>query len=222
MSDLVSFVTNSSATTSDALTSRTGLADNFDTFLTLLTTQMQNQDPLSPLDSTEFTNQLVQFSGVEQQIRTNETLTNLIDTSNASAGASLVGYLGQMAEIDSAGAGFHGTPVEWKYRLPNDAASASLIVQNVDGTVVWSQDAELTAGSHQFEWDGGTLTGGTVNEGEVFYASIVAEDANGEALDVPVTTLTRVTGVDLSAGSPALQTTAGIYSYSDVLGVTQD
>lgn len=220
MSDLISFVTTSTTATADAGSSRVGLADNFDTFLTLLTTQMQNQDPLSPLDSTEFTNQLVQFSGVEQQIRTNETLTSMIESSTASTGAALVGYLGQTAEINSAGAGFHGDPVTWKYTLPYDVESAKFVVQNVDGTVVYSADAEATTGGHEVAWDGENLTGGVADQDEVYYASIVATDANGEQVTVSMSLIAQVTGVDLSNGTPALKTPVGIYGYTDVLGVS--
>ena len=113
MTDLISFVTSSGTTAPSSGSDLSGLADNFDTFLTLLTTQMQNQDPLAPLDSTEFTNQLVQFSSVEQQIKTNESITSLVAASNASTGASLSGYLGQTAQLNSTGSGYYGDEASW-------------------------------------------------------------------------------------------------------------
>src|SRR6218665_2922595 len=106
MSDLISFVPPPTATTGNASQSAATLSSNFHTFLTILTPQIQNQDPLEPMDSTQFTEQLVQFSGVEQQIRVNTQLETLIKATNSNAGASLSGYLGQEAEIDSAGAQF--------------------------------------------------------------------------------------------------------------------
>ena len=74
---------SSSSGTTGATTS-TGLADNFQTFLTLLTTQLQNQNPLDPLDTNQFTQQLVQFAGVEQQLKMNDTLATLLTLNQAS------------------------------------------------------------------------------------------------------------------------------------------
>src|ERR1700744_3656694 len=83
------------ASSSTQSAAQSQLSGNFDTFLTLLTTQLQNQDPLSPMDSTQFTQQLVEYSQVEQQINTNTNLTSLISLQQAGAGAASVGYLGK-------------------------------------------------------------------------------------------------------------------------------
>ena len=85
MTDLISFVPPSSSSATSNAASATSLAKNFDTFLTILTAQIQNQDPLEPLDSTQFTEQLVQFSGVEQQIRTNQSMETLIAATRSNA-----------------------------------------------------------------------------------------------------------------------------------------
>ena len=87
---------------SATLAGRKSLASNFDTFLSLLTTQMKNQDPLSPMDSTEFTNQLVQFAQVEQQINSNESLTNLIGLSQQNIVTNSVNYIGKTVEANIA------------------------------------------------------------------------------------------------------------------------
>ena len=220
MTDLISFVTSSGTTASSSGSDLSGLADNFDTFLTLLTTQMQNQDPLAPLDSTEFTNQLVQFSSVEQQIKTNESITSLVAASNASTGASLSGYLGQTAQLNSTGSGYYGDEASWSYKLANDAKTASIVIQNIDGKIIYSQDAETEAGSHEFVWDGSTLDGGEAESGKVYYATVTAKDANGDAVEAGVSVLAKVTGVDMSYDTPALTTSAGIFSYTDVLRIS--
>lgn len=220
MSDLISFVTTSSTTTSSSGADAIGLADNFDTFLTLLTAQMQNQDPLAPLDSTEFTNQLVQFSSVEQQIKTNESIESLVSSTNASTGAALSGYLGQTVEINSTGQGFHGEEASWSYRLADDAAEASIVIQNIDGEVIYNSEIDGAAGKHEFVWDGSTKSGGTADPDQVYYATIAATDANGEELSASVTVLAKVMGVDMSYEEPAIMTTAGIFSYTDVLRIS--
>ncbi|HZZ11369.1 MAG TPA: flagellar hook capping FlgD N-terminal domain-containing protein, partial [Paraburkholderia sp.] len=87
-------IDNNTAAGAGQSTASQQLAGNFDTFLTLLTTQLQNQDPLSPMDSTQFTQQLVAFSGVEQQINTNNNLQSLIALNQSQQAASAVSYIG--------------------------------------------------------------------------------------------------------------------------------
>src|SRR3990170_788928 len=83
-------------------TDRASIANNFDQFLTLLTTQLKNQSPLDPLDTNQFTAQLVQFAGVEQQLKTNETLTSLLSLNAAGTATSAVGFIGSTITADGA------------------------------------------------------------------------------------------------------------------------
>ncbi|MDP3492432.1 MAG: flagellar hook capping FlgD N-terminal domain-containing protein [Hyphomonadaceae bacterium] len=216
MADLISFVPPPTATPSSGAASAASLSSNFDTFLTILTAQIQNQDPLEPMDSTQFTDQLVQFSGVEQQIRVNTQLETLITATNSSAGASLSGYLGQVAEIDSAGAQFTGEPVQWRYELPSDASSATVTVTDAAGKVLYSKAGKLTAGSHEFTWNGELNKGGTAALDQPYWISVVAEDANKQAITPSHSLVTNITGVDLSYGEPALTTPAGVFAFSDI------
>lgn len=217
MSDAISFVPVTNTNTgSTSANSAAALADNFDTFLTILTAQIQNQDPLEPMDSSKFTEQLVQFSGVEQQIKVNTQLETLIKATTSNAGASLSGYLGQTAEIDSAGAEFKGEPVTWRYTLPSDSAKTTITVTDASGKVVYSKTGELKAGTHDFEWDGELNTGGMAAEGKPYWINVIAEDANAAAIKPVHTLVTTITGVDLTYGEPALTTPAGVFAYSDI------
>ncbi len=219
MSDLISFVQPSTAAansgTSDASVSQATLANNFDTFLTLLTAQIQNQDPLEPLDSNQFTDQLVQFSGVEQQIRTNESMETLIAATRSGAGATLSGYLGQTAEVATNGAGFSGDPVTFGYNLSSDAAEAKISVLDSNGAVVYSTTGTTAAGSNTFNWNGETNQGTTAAPG-AYFLNVKATNANEDAVQAAYSVRATVTGVDLTADEPALTTTAGIYAYSDI------
>ncbi|HEY7800986.1 MAG TPA: FlgD immunoglobulin-like domain containing protein, partial [Hyphomonadaceae bacterium] len=132
-------------------------------------------------------------------------------------GAMLSGYLGQDAEIDSAGAHFTGEPIHWRYSLPADASSTTVTVTDADGKVVYSQTGEKTAGTHDFEWDGDLIGGGTAALDRPYYISVVAEDANKKAITPYHSLVTTVTGVDLTYGEPALTTGAGIFAYADVI-----
>lgn len=216
MSDLISFVPPPTTTGTTGAQSAATLSTNFDTFLTILTAQIQNQDPLEPMDSTQLTEQLVQFSGVEQQIRVNTQLETLIAATNSSAGASLSGYLGQEAEIDSAGAQFTGEPVKWRYELPSDASSTTVTVTDAMGKVLYSKTGELKAGSHEFVWNGELNKGGTAATDQPYWISVVAEDANKKAITPKHSLVTNITGVDLTYGEPALTTPAGVFAFSDI------
>ena len=215
MVDMISFVPPP-ATGTTATDSAASLASNFDTFLTILTAQIQNQDPLEPLDSSQFTQQLVQFSGVEQQIRSNKQLETLISATNSSAGAALSGYLGEDVEIDTAGAQYTGDPIHWRYTLPADAKSTTVTVTDATGKVLYSKTGELTAGAHDFVWSGEALPGKTIAEGQPYWISVVAEDANKKAITPQHSLVTKVTGVDLTYGEPALTTPAGVFAYADI------
>lgn len=221
MTTPISFVPTPTTPTGGSTDSAASLADNFDTFLNILTAQIQNQDPLEPMDSSQFTEQLVQFSGVEQQIKSNKSLEALLAASNASTGAALSGYLGQEAEIASAGAAFTGDPVRWRYYLPTDAASTTVTVTDAKGKVLFSKAGELGSGAHDFTWDGVMNNGEVAETDQAYWISVVAEDANGKALTPTHTVLTTITGVDLTYGEPALTTSAGIFTYADILRLTR-
>lgn len=220
MSDAISFVPTPTANAGAGTGASTAaLADNFDTFLTILTAQIQNQDPLEPMDSSKFTEQLVQFSGVEQQIKANKQLEELLVATHSSAGAALSGYLGQQAEIDTAGAQYTGDPITWKYALPADAAKVTITVTDATGKVLYSksgQGDELDAGSHDFAWDGTLKGGGKAEEGEPYWINVIAEDANAKSIAPQHSLVTTITGVDLTYGEPALTTPSGIFAYADI------
>jgi flagellar basal-body rod modification protein FlgD len=211
---MISFVPAAKATTPTA-DAGAALSGNFDTFLKILTSQIQNQDPLQPTDSAQFTQQLVQFSNVEQQIKTNTQLTSLLTQNRTATGASLAGYLGQTAEINQNGADFEGQTVNWKYNLPSSAAKAVVTVSDANGKIVYSGDAATGEGEHAFDWKGELFGGGTAPKG-AYYINIVAEDANAAKINATYSVLATVTGVDLTYGDPALTTSAGVFSYADV------
>src|SRR3954447_9543200 len=116
------------ATDSGAM-GRARLAENFDTFLSLLTTQLKNQDPLSPLDSNQFTQQIVQMTGVEQQLLTNDLLKKLVG--NTGSGVSTaVALIGKEVRAESADAGLKGGQATWTYNLGRAADDVKLEVLN--------------------------------------------------------------------------------------------
>src|SRR5262245_44035848 len=129
---MVSPVTPSStaATASAAASAQQQLSTNFDSFLTLLTTQLQNQDPLQPMDSNQFTQQLVEFSQVEQQINSNKNLESLISLTKNQASVNAVSYIGKTLTLTDGTGALKDGEVTWAYSLDSAATTANLIVSD--------------------------------------------------------------------------------------------
>ncbi|NWG53479.1 MAG: flagellar hook assembly protein FlgD [Hydrogenophilaceae bacterium] len=206
-------------TTSASQTARTKLSENFDTFLVLLTAQLQNQDPLSPMDSSEFTQQLVQFSQVEQQISTNDNLETLISQQSAAAAALPLSYLGRAALIESSRATLYEEgSARWSYSFEEEPASVTLTVKDSSGRIVYSEEGVAASGAHNFTWDGTKANGEAATPG-VYTLSVVALDDAGETVASKVNVMELVTGVDFTSGAPRIVTSSGSHDLEDVLGV---
>lgn len=173
------------------------LADNFDTFLTLLTEQLQNQDPLNPMDSQQFVSQLVDFSSVEQLIGSNQSLQSLLELQSATARMSAVDYIGKQATVSTDKAALSGGQASWTYGLPREADRSQIVITNEQGRVVRTLDGETGAGPHDFTWDGRDDAGNLQPDG-IYTLQVVANDANDNGMFVPVRVTGEVTGVDMS------------------------
>jgi flagellar basal-body rod modification protein FlgD len=209
----------SSTTTSNTSTARTSLASNFETFLTLLTTQLKNQDPLSPLDSNKFTAQLTQMTGVEQQLLTNDLLTSLLTAQQSQGMTGASNYIGKEVTAVWSADKLTDGQANWSYELGATASSATLSVLDSTGKTVWTGDAPaLSEGTHDFTWDGKTTAGGQAADGGVYTLKITAKNAAG---DVTSQVLTRgqVSGVELYDGTPYLNVGNSIVPLSTVIAL---
>ena len=149
---------------------------DFQTFLTLLTTQMRNQDPLKPMDSTEFVAQLASFSAVEQQIRSNDRLQGILDVLSGGSPAGLAEWIGREVRV-AAEADFAGAPVDVAVEPADGADKAVLVVTNDFGNEV--ARLPVAADATEVSWDGTGAAGGTVAHGRYGFA---LESYAGEAL----------------------------------------
>jgi flagellar basal-body rod modification protein FlgD len=217
---MVDAITTTEAVTR-ANTSRTSLVSNFETFLSLLTAQLKNQDPLSPLDSNDFTAQLTQMTGVEQQLLTNDLLTSLLA---AQQGGSLTGatsYIGKDATAVWSAARLEDGGATWSYELGTSASSAELQVLDATGKVVWTGPApERADGTHDFVWDGKTTAGGQLPDGGVYTLQVVAKNGTTD-VESQVLTRGRVSGVELYDGQPYLSIGTSIVPLSAVIGLEE-
>jgi flagellar basal-body rod modification protein FlgD len=189
--------------TPGATRSQSQLAANFDTFLVLLTAQLKNQDPLEPMDSNQFTQQLVQFSQVEQQINSNKNLESLIALTKARSAADAVSYLGKTLTITDGTAALMGGEALWAYSLETDAATATLTVRNMHGDVVYSSPAETSQGLHSFSWDG-VGTGGVTLPPGPYQLLVTATTMDGAAIGTRIASQGVISEVDLTGSEPIL------------------
>jgi flagellar basal-body rod modification protein FlgD len=156
------------------------------TFLRMLTVQMQNQDPLNPMSSSDFAVQLATFSGVEQQTQTNQLLQSMLGRMGL---ADLGGWVG-MEVLSAEGAWFDGAPVALDPNLPQDAERGLLLIRNPAGSIV--DTIEVAPGTRDLSWDGRTLEGAEAPHGQ--YSFTLESYRGGELLDaVPVAAYQRVT-----------------------------
>ena len=190
----VSPTQTATGTSSGQNSSISSLAENFDNFLTLLTTQLQHQDPLAPLDSNEFTNQLVNFTGVEQQVLQNQNLEKLIALQEQIQTIGAVSYIGKVIEAAGNTNMLIDGGATFSYILPETAESAVMRVFDSSGDLVFQQTVEPTAGIHDIEWDGSTLQGGIAPDGAYAFA-ITALDNEELPIEVTHRILGRVTGI---------------------------
>ena len=190
--------TNTATTPAPASTpNRATLTGDLESFLLLLTTQLKNQDPLSPLDSNEFAAQLAQFATVEQAIKTNENLNNLIGISKAGQAAAAVSYLGKTIEAEGDTVPLIDGRAEYAYTLPTNATSVTLAIANDQGRVVFSTTGETATGKHNFVWDGIDNQGIEVAPG-IYRLLVGAADSEGDQIPAETRIVGRVDGADTS------------------------
>ena len=207
-------------TTAADATSRIGsssalLSSNFETFLALLTAQLKNQDPLSPVDSNEFTGQLTQMAGVEQQLLTNDLLTALLKGQQGSGLDGAAQYIGRDATAVWSAVTAEGGAATWSYELGGNATTATIQVLNSAGRVVHEAAApQRGEGVHDFTWNGG-------EDGQVYTLKVVARDGAGSEVPAQVLIRGRVSGVEMYDGQPYLTIGGSILPLSSVIALEE-
>lgn len=176
------------------------LGSNFNTFLTMLTTQLKHQDPLSPMDSTQFTNQLVQFSSVEQQINANSNLEKLIKLQQTAQTTQGINYLGQTVEVAGTNLPLQDGAASLTYTLPKEARDVKVAIRDASGTLVKTINGETKAGTHNLDWDGKDTSGNQLDDGR-YSITVTATAADGTSITTTSSTFGRITKVTNDAAN---------------------
>ena len=194
---------SSSTTSSQTSSAQSALSDNYDMFLELLTVQIKNQNPLDPMDVDKFTDQLTQFSSVEQQITTNRNLETMIESISASNLSSVVNYIGKEVEANGATTVLKNGQAQWSATTSQDA-TGTVTIKNSAGATIYTEKVALPKGTSAYQWDGRSSVGGTAPDGQYTIAFDV-QNASGTAVNVETTFSGVVDEVDLANGDPTLK-----------------
>ena len=196
---------NTPTQTVEQLQSLNSLASNFDNFLTILTTQLQNQDPLSPLDTHEFTNQLVMFADVEQSVRQSGQLEDLIALTRLNEASTAVGFMGKQIQADYNEVNFQGEAVNLSYTLPEEAEAATMEIYDAAGELVRViTGISREVGEHRVSWDGKDQKGNTVPNGAYSFQVGALNEDDQPIEDITYKTEGTVTGIEFETGVTTL------------------
>ncbi|MBS4045831.1 MAG: flagellar hook assembly protein FlgD [Alphaproteobacteria bacterium] len=187
---MVTGVSNVNTTQASAAnTAASALAGNFEMFLQLLTTQLKNQDPTSPMDPSEFTQQLVQFSQVEQQININRNLESMMAMLQSQQASANLNYIGKVVDFESPDVELvEGGSAFWTYNLPSGTETVEFKIVDEDGKVVRSgsmpaKDVVMGPnGRTEVAWDGTDAEGDDCDPG-TYTLEITAKDSAGKVID---------------------------------------
>ncbi|MHC2464885.1 flagellar hook assembly protein FlgD [Bradyrhizobium embrapense] len=207
-----------SSTGSGLTTSSQGIADNFQTFLTLLTTQLKNQNPLDPLDTNQFTQQLVQFAGVEQQLKSNDQLKQLIAIEKSAQSTQALVYVGNTVAVDGSKTQFNKSAT-WNLVSPQ-ATSATITITSATGQTAYSGNFNLNQGNASFVWDG-KGSDGTQWPAGTYTLTATGKDSKGNPLAISTEIQGVVDSVDLTATPPLLSIGGQTYTTDKIKRVVR-
>jgi flagellar basal-body rod modification protein FlgD len=208
----------SAAAGANALASQQ-IAGNFQSFLTLLTTQLQNQNPLDPLDTNQFTQQLVEFAGVQQQLNTNDSLATLVSLQQTTQSTQALEYVGKVATVNGATAPMVNSVAAWELSFPSNA-TATITITAANGQTAFSGDYNITAGKNQpYLWNGLGTDGTTKWPDGNYTISVTAKDANNNTVAVATQIVGTVDSVDLTQSPPLLSIGGNTYTVNQIQSI---
>jgi flagellar basal-body rod modification protein FlgD len=190
------------------------LASNFTTFLTLLTTQLKNQNPLDPLDTNQFTQQLVQFAQVEQQMKSNDQLTTLVSLEKSAQSTTALAFVGATVVVDGSNAQLAGGSATWTMNATKPA-SATITISDSTGQTAYTGTFSVNAGPQNFTWDGRGNDGKLWPNG-AYKMTVSGTDATGQSAAISTQVQATVDSVDLSQTPPTLSINGSSYTMDQI------
>lgn len=219
MSGSITNTTATGTTTTGSATTRLGA--DLNTFLTMLTTQLQNQDPTNPLDTNQMTNQLVQFASVEQQIAMNQNLTAMISLQQSAQLTAAAPMIGRRIEVASDQVALQGGSAEVRLPAAGTARTAEITVSDSAGRTLRRQTVPLGTGATGWSWDGRNIAGATQADG-AYNVQVTGRDANGVAVSLPHTVRGTLTGAQRSSDGLTLSMGALSLGFDSLRSILPD
>jgi flagellar basal-body rod modification protein FlgD len=195
------------------------IAGNFQSFLQLLTTQLRHQNPLDPLDTNQFTQQLVQFAQVEQQLKSNEQLSALVSLQRTAQATQALNFVGETVAVDGATAALANGRATWTLNVPR-ASITTVNIRNATGQTVFSGNFTMNAGQQPFVWDGRDASGLQWPNGN-YTIAVSALDANGQPVSIPTEIEGIVESADLTQNPPTLSVAGQNYTLDKIKRVVR-
>lgn len=195
------------------------IADNFTSFLQLLTTQLKNQNPMDPLDTNQFTQQLVQFAQVEQQMKSNSNLEALLSLEKAAQSTVALAYVGQTVVVDGATTALDANGATWSTTLTKPSTT-KVVIKDSTGQTAYTGTFAMNAGTQKFTWDGKGNDGRTWPAGN-YTLSATATDASGKDVAVSTEIQAIVDSVDMSKDPPVLSINGKDYTADKIKRVVR-
>jgi len=214
MTTIASTSSSTSSSVSSALSSNAEIASDFTTFLQLLTTQLQNQDPLSPMDTNQFTQQLVEFAGVEQQMKTNDTLSTLVSLQQSAQTTQALSLVGATVVVNGTTAELSNGQATWALNA-TQPATATVTITAPSGQTAYTGTVSVSSGSQTFTWNGVGNDGTTWPAGN-YTLTATAVTASGQSTTVTSQVEGKVSSVDLTQTPPTVTVGGQTYKISDI------
>jgi flagellar basal-body rod modification protein FlgD len=216
VSGTTSTKSNSSGNDSLGSTASSTIAGNFQTFLTLLTTQLQNQNPLDPLDTNQFTQQLVQFAGVEQQLKTNDQLASLLTMQQAAQSTEALAFVGKTAVVSGSTTSLTNGKASWNLDIPKDS-NLTVNITNSAGQTVFTGKYSAAAGTNQtYNWNGQGNDGTQWPDGQYKITTVATDAVNGNPVAISTHIQGTVSSVDLTQQPPLLTIDGQTYTVNQI------
>jgi len=190
------------------------IASNFTEFLQLLTTQLQNQDPLSPMDTNQFTQQLVMFAQVEQQLKSNDSLSTLVTLQQSAQATQALALVGATVVVNGSTENLSSGQATWTLNATKPAA-ATITITDSSGRTAYTGKFTVNSGSQTFTWDGHGNDGTLWPDG-AYTLTAVGTDASGQSTAISTQVQAKVSSVDLTQTPPALSINGQNYTVSQL------
>lgn len=214
------YAAGAATATGDIAAAQEKAAVDYESFLRLLTAQLQNQDPLAPMDATQFVSQLAQFSTVEQGMQSNRKLSELLETLKSSSSRFDMAYLGRRVEAATDVFGLKEGEAKAAYAVDASAASVRIEVLDAEGVVVHTAQGQTAAGRHEFTWDGKRADGSTLPDGP-YRLRVTARNSAGDTVPSATVVSDTIKEIQQVGGSSLfLLEGGGLIRAEDMLSVS--